>query len=187
MNPPTGREPGPRYASDHPPGRAEPPPSYGPPTGALRPRPVSTPRRKGPHPMSRHILTPKDPTTTTWVVVGWDRPLATYYAQVWPAGDDAPAVWLGALEQITDPKIILDAAAPTPPSPRTCCSPCSAKSPPLRWPPCSSTTRSPTGDSSSGPAHCPAASRSAQHPTTRAAPAIARTPRPAGAPRSAER
>lgn len=50
--------------------------------------------------MSRHILTPKPAYASYQIVVGWDRPLGTYYAQVINFNADEPrrsavitAVW----------------------------------------------------------------------------------------------
>lgn len=48
--------------------------------------------------MSRYILEAKEPEKYH-VVVGWDRPLKTYYAQVWPknaSSDRDIVLWVGA-------------------------------------------------------------------------------------------
>lgn len=64
--------------------------------------------------MTRHLLTPISPEISQ-VVVGWDRPLQSYFAQVFSTtadGEDDLLVWIGVLDRITDPKIVLDAVQP---------------------------------------------------------------------------
>lgn len=69
--------------------------------------------------MTRHLLTPY-PDAAVEVVVGFDRPLDTYFAQVitqTPDGEDELLVWKGALERIPEPHQVLDAVRPYAPIP----------------------------------------------------------------------
>lgn len=50
--------------------------------------------------MSRHDLTPNADYPDCWVAVGWDRPLNTFFGQVFrtppdDAGDDEEILWVG--------------------------------------------------------------------------------------------
>jgi hypothetical protein len=49
--------------------------------------------------VSRHLLPgPEGSEPGTQTVVGWDRPMATYFLQIWPPGQPhAATVWLGLM------------------------------------------------------------------------------------------
>ncbi len=65
--------------------------------------------------MSRHEL---DAAEGLEVVVGWDPPLQTYFAQAWDRrlGEDDPAaelLWIGCtFREITDPAAVCEAVKP---------------------------------------------------------------------------
>ncbi len=44
--------------------------------------------------MTRHHLTPKNPETADTIVIGYDRPLRTFFAQVYKDRDDAEPTFL---------------------------------------------------------------------------------------------
>ena len=55
--------------------------------------------------MSRHLLpNPDGILPDAKIVIGWDRPMATYFLQIWPPGEaQAASVWLGlVLRQFYD-------------------------------------------------------------------------------------
>ena len=66
--------------------------------------------------MSRHDLTPFDPGHE--VIVGWDPPLQTFFAQVLDAfdaeeGDAYTVVWIGTgLHEMLNPATVIAAVAP---------------------------------------------------------------------------
>lgn len=66
--------------------------------------------------MSRHTLTPRDATHE--VVVGWDGPMQTFFAQVFRtvAGeedDDTPLLWLGCAQgEVREPEDLATPLAP---------------------------------------------------------------------------
>ncbi len=69
--------------------------------------------------MSRHQLTPQPARPRIEVVIGWDRPLRTFYAQVLTLDDngdetdDNPYLWVGTdYDEITDPAAVLNAVRP---------------------------------------------------------------------------
>ncbi|GGN39789.1 hypothetical protein FHR83_006641 [Actinoplanes campanulatus] len=63
--------------------------------------------------MTRHELTSDGGFE---VVVGWDRPLNTFFAQVFDVHkpeDDAEVLWIGvSLREIHDPQQVIDAVRP---------------------------------------------------------------------------
>lgn len=68
--------------------------------------------------MSRHSLPTNTEYTDCWVVVGWDRPLTTFFAQVFrraskPNEDDDEILWIGASRgEIPDVETIKHAVTP---------------------------------------------------------------------------
>ena len=64
--------------------------------------------------MSRHEISAKQPGTT--VFVGWDRPLMTFFAQVFRADrddDEGPELWIGGFyEECTIPEELRAPLAP---------------------------------------------------------------------------
>lgn len=73
--------------------------------------------------MSRHSLTPKPDYRHHLIIVGWDRPLGTFFAHVHPQDhptadrDDTDSaspvrMWLGDDESIGDPRTVIDAVRP---------------------------------------------------------------------------
>lgn len=66
--------------------------------------------------MSRHDLTPLDPDTVSCVIVGWDRPLGSFFAHVYLTDDDndfdAPTFEIGTdFRQVTDPTAATELAS----------------------------------------------------------------------------
>ncbi|MET0415793.1 MAG: hypothetical protein ABW022_07210 [Actinoplanes sp.] len=65
--------------------------------------------------MSRHEIASPDSTNPLEVVVGWDPPLGTFFAQVWDRSldeddPDAELLWIGCTPgEITDPRQVLNA------------------------------------------------------------------------------
>lgn len=68
--------------------------------------------------MSRHSLPTNTAFAYCWVVVGWDRPLNTFFAQVFrrastPKEDDDELLWIGATRgEIPDVETIKQSVAP---------------------------------------------------------------------------
>ncbi|MEV0734189.1 hypothetical protein [Polymorphospora sp. NPDC050346] len=63
--------------------------------------------------MSRHRLKPRPGNKNVEVWVGWDRPLATFFAQVLSDHADAEYVWVGVTtREITDPQRVIRLVAP---------------------------------------------------------------------------
>ena len=66
--------------------------------------------------MSRHELAALDKTASC-IIVGWDRPLGSYFAHVYLTGDDnefdLPTICVGDdFREITDPAHIIDVVRP---------------------------------------------------------------------------
>ena len=66
--------------------------------------------------MSRHDLTPLDSDTVSCVIVGWDRPLGSFFTHVYLTADDnefdAPTFEIGTdFREVTDPSAAIDLAS----------------------------------------------------------------------------
>ncbi|MEV4708189.1 hypothetical protein [Actinoplanes sp. NPDC049316] len=66
--------------------------------------------------MSRHDLTPLDPDTVSCVIVGWDRPLGSFFTHVYLTDDDnefdAPTFEIGTdFREVTDPAAAIELAS----------------------------------------------------------------------------
>ncbi|GGM67493.1 hypothetical protein GCM10012275_42610 [Longimycelium tulufanense] len=67
--------------------------------------------------MSRHYLTPTDRTTFDHIVVGWDRPLGSFFADAVPVsttpkGEEIVEELIGLTDRVTDPQTVIDVVAP---------------------------------------------------------------------------
>ncbi|RUL86972.1 hypothetical protein [Tautonia sociabilis] len=64
--------------------------------------------------MSRYKFKGRDPRHT--IVIGWDNPLETFFAQVWdgePADDDGVELWVGCeIGEIEDVEELVEIVAP---------------------------------------------------------------------------
>jgi len=61
--------------------------------------------------MSRCVL--DNEQTGIEVVIGWDPPLGTYFAQVIRPGSDEPIIWLGTSHnKFTAPDVLIEAISP---------------------------------------------------------------------------
>ncbi|MEU7906409.1 hypothetical protein [Actinoplanes sp. NPDC049118] len=66
--------------------------------------------------MSRHDLTLLDPGTVSCVVIGWDRPLGSFFTHVYLTDDDdefdAPTFEIGTdFREVTDPAAAIELAS----------------------------------------------------------------------------
>ena len=64
--------------------------------------------------MSQHRLQPLSPDSPTKIVVGWDPPLRTFFAQVFSGDDGSDLIlWTGtSFDEIPDPREVVDQVRP---------------------------------------------------------------------------
>lgn len=64
--------------------------------------------------MTQHHLTPTNPHIADNVVIGYDRPLSTFFVQVYKDRDDEPnfLVWKGGFHEITSAREAIDLVRP---------------------------------------------------------------------------